>query len=176
MPITVPISQTKIITPHRRPELLSRGRLLRDISASLDRKLILVSAPAGYGKTSLLTDLANHTDLRVCWLSLDPLDRDPQRFISYLIAALGERFPSVGAHLKPLLGSVKSIEADADELVIAITNELYDQVEEDFLLILDDFHLLDGVPAASAILNRFLQLTDDNCHVIVATRTLPDLP
>src|SRR5512147_62548 len=106
MSMAIAISKTKILPPRSRPGLLSRTRLLENLRACLDRKLILVSAPAGYGKTSLLTDLANHTDLRVCWLSLDPLDRDPQRFISYLIAALGERFPSVGAHLKPLLGSV----------------------------------------------------------------------
>src|SRR5574338_1020059 len=112
MPVTVPISQTKIVTPHRRPELLSRTRLLREISASLDRKLILISAPAGYGKTSLLVDLANSTDLPVCWLSLDLLDRDPQRFISYLVASLSVRFPGLQAPMQPLLNNLRSIEQD----------------------------------------------------------------
>ncbi len=176
MPITVPISQTKIITPHRRPELLTRGRLLRDISASLDRKLILISAPAGYGKTSLLVDLANSTDLPVCWLSLDPLDRDPQRFISYIVASLGARFAGLQAPMQPLLNNLRSIEQDAEEVIVTLTNELYNQVEEDFIFILDDFHLLDGLPQIASILNRFLQLVDDNCHMVLATRTLPELP
>src|SRR5574338_1497433 len=125
MPITVPISQTKIITPHRRPELLSRGRLLRDISASLDRKLILISAPAGYGKTSLLVDLAHNTDMPVCWLSLDPLDRDPQRFISYIVASLSERFPGLGPPMQPLLNSLRSIEEDMEGVIVSVSNELY---------------------------------------------------
>ncbi|MGE5250927.1 MAG: tetratricopeptide repeat protein [Bacteroidota bacterium] len=176
MSTAISISKTKIIPPRRRPELLSRPRLLEALNASLDRKLILVSAPAGYGKTSLLVDLADHTKLPVCWLSLDLLDRDPQHFISYLVAALGERFPGIAAPLQPLLRNLKSIEADADGLVIALTNELYEHVEEDFILVLDDFHLLDGVPAISLLLNRFIQLCDDNCHVVLATRTLPDLP
>src|SRR5512143_1966195 len=106
MSATIPISKTKILPPHRRSELLSRGRLLGEINASLDRKLILLSAPAGYGKTSLLVDLAASTKLPVCWLSLDPLDRDPQRFISYMVAALAERFPGIQAPMQSLLNNL----------------------------------------------------------------------
>jgi ATP/maltotriose-dependent transcriptional regulator MalT/two-component SAPR family response regulator len=104
------------------------------------------------------------------------LDHDPQRFISYLVAALSERFPGLRAPMQPLLNNLRSIEQDLEEVIVTLTNELYSQVEEDFLLIIDDFHLLDGYPLVALILNRFLQLTDDNCHVILATRTLPELP
>ncbi len=172
----VPISKTKIIVPHRRPELLSRHRLLESLNAFLDRKLILLSAPAGYGKTSLLVDLAYQTSLPVCWLSLDPLDRDPQRFMAYLVAALAERFKGLNAPLLPLLKNLKSIESDAEPLLVTLTNELYEQVEEDFLLVIDDYHLLDGLPILHSLLSRFLQLVDENCHVILSSRTLPTLP
>jgi LuxR family transcriptional regulator, maltose regulon positive regulatory protein len=172
---SIPISKTKIIVPNRRPELLSRPRLLENLKSLLDNKLILLSAPAGYGKTSLLIDLANHVDMPVCWLSLDPLDRDPQRFIAYLIASLSEQFPGVGAVARAPLSRLKSIERDAEALLITITNEIYEQVEEDFLFILDDYHLLDDVPVISDLVNRFLELVVENCHVVLSSRTLPPL-
>jgi ATP/maltotriose-dependent transcriptional regulator MalT/two-component SAPR family response regulator len=176
MPPPIPISKTKIIVPSRRPELLSRPRLLENLKSLLDNKLILLSAPAGYGKTSLLVDLAHHVEMPVCWLSLDPLDRDPQRFFAYLIACIAERFPKVGEVSRSRLRRSNSIEQDMEAILVLLTNEIYDNVEEDFLLILDDYHLLDDVPVISSLVNRFLNLVVENCHVILSSRTLPSLP
>jgi LuxR family transcriptional regulator, maltose regulon positive regulatory protein len=172
---SIPISKTKIIVPHRRPELLSRPRLLDGLKELLDNKLLLLSAPAGYGKTSLLIDLVHNVELTVCWLSIDPLDRDPQRFLASLIASLAERFPRIGEDSLPQLKHLKSIKQDAESLLVTLTNEIYDQIEEDFLLIIDDYHLLDDIPVISNLVNRFLQLADDNCHVLLSSRTIPAL-
>jgi len=172
----VPISKTKIIVPNQRPELLSRPRLLEGLESLLDNKLLLLSAPAGYGKTSLLIDLAYHVDMPVCWLSLDLLDRDPQRFIAYLIASLSERFPGIGGTSRTRLSRSNSIEQDAESILVLLTNEIYDHVEEDFLLIIDDYHLLDDVAVISDLVNRFLELVMENCHVVLSSRTLPSLP
>ncbi len=170
---SVPISKTKIVVPNRRPELLSRPRLLESLNALLDNKLLLLSAPAGYGKTSLMIDLAHNVKMPVCWLSLDLLDRDPQRFIAYLIASLAEQFPSVGEYSRIQLNRLKSIEQDAESLLVTLTNEIYDHVDGDFLFIIDDYHLLDDVPVISSLLNRFLELVVENCHVVLSSRTLP---
>lgn len=170
---SIPISKTKIVLPNRRSELLSRPRLLEGLKELLDNKLVLLSAPAGYGKTSLLIDLAHNVQMPVCWLSLDLLDRDPQRFIAYLIASLMECFPNIGATSRIQLSQLKSIERDAETLLVTLTNEIYDQVEEDFMLIIDDFHLVDDEPVISSLLNRFLELVVENCHIILSSRTLP---
>lgn len=172
---SIPTSKTKIIVPHRRPEILSRPRLLESLKALLDNKLILLSAPAGYGKTSLLIDLVHNINMPVCWLSLDALDRDPQRFMAYLIDTLAERFPGVGQASRLQLNRLKSIEQDAESLLITLTNELYDSVEIDFLLIIDDYHIVDDVPVISLLLNRFLELVVENCHILLSSRTLPAL-
>ncbi|HJQ14285.1 MAG TPA: tetratricopeptide repeat protein, partial [Anaerolineales bacterium] len=171
----IPISKTKIIVPYRRNEILSRPRLLESMQSLLDNKLLLLSAPAGYGKTSLLIDLANHVQMPVCWLSLDELDREPQRFLAYLIASLAEKFPRIGEASRPQLNQLKSIEQDAESLLVTLTNEIYDQIVEDFLLIIDDFHLLDDFPVISALVNRFLELVVENCHVLLSSRSLPNL-
>ncbi|HQV93255.1 MAG TPA: tetratricopeptide repeat protein [Anaerolineales bacterium] len=172
---SIPISKTKIIVPNRRRELLARPRLLEKINGFLENKLILLSASAGYGKTSLLIDLAQQAKVPVCWLALDPLDRDPQRFMAYLIASLAERFPKVGEASQPLLNNLKSMESDAETLLVTLTNELYDQAEGDYFVIIDDFHLLDDVTVIASLVNRFLQLVDENCHLIISSRTLPEL-
>ena len=89
-----PLIMTKIRIPRRRHDLLLRHRLIDAIHTHLDRKLILISAPAGYGKTTLLTEFANDTELPVCWYTLDPFDRDFHIFLEHMIGAIAHRFPA----------------------------------------------------------------------------------
>jgi LuxR family transcriptional regulator, maltose regulon positive regulatory protein len=171
-----PLSKTKIIIPGSRPEILHRPRLLAFLDNLLDQKLILIVAPAGYGKTTFLVDFAHQAQMPVCWLSLDALDTDPQRFISYLIAAITERFPDFGEQSTHTLRSITQLNQDLENLVSVITNEILEQINEHFIFVIDDYHEVDSIPAIRDLFNRIISLLSENCHVILSSRRLPTIP
>ncbi|TFG49918.1 MAG: hypothetical protein E4H33_01265, partial [Anaerolineales bacterium] len=171
--------RTKIILPRRHKDLLSRHRLLNMLDDMLEYRLTLIAAPAGYGKTSLLVDLAARVEYPVCWLSIDPLDQDLLRFMQYFVAAIRQQFPEFGGPSSSLLSNLGAGDLDLQQVLRTIINDLYDHVEEHFALVLDDFHLIDSSPAINQFINRFVQEMDENCHLVILTRSLlslPDLP
>ena len=173
------ITRTKVIRPRRARDLLSRPRLLGLLDDLLEYRLALIAAPAGYGKTSLLVDFAVQAPYPVCWLSLDPLDSDPLRFISYLVAAIHEGFPAFGGPSQSLISNLDGAELDQEQILHTIINDLYENIEEHFALVLDDFHLVEGSAGVSGFINRFAQEMDENCHLVISSRSLlslPDLP
>lgn len=173
------LARTKIIVPQRRAELLRRNRLLDMLTNLLDFKLIIVAAPAGYGKTSLLIDFVHHYDWPVCWLALDSLDQEPVRFISYFIAAIQQRYKNFGNSSWQALRQMPPDELNLNHLVATISNDIYDNISEHFIIVLDDYHLLNENPIIDQFLSDFLQRADENCHLIINSRrllTLPDLP
>jgi LuxR family transcriptional regulator, maltose regulon positive regulatory protein len=177
MPITV--TRTKVVLPRRRADLFSRQRLLDTLYDLLDCKLIIVSAPAGYGKTSLILDFAHQAEFPVCWYALDILDHDIRRFLTYFIAAIGHRFPSFGQQSYAALEAAHPGELDLDRMVTTIVNDAYENIQEHFLIVLDDYHLLNADKEVDYFINRFVQDIDENCHLILISRTLltlPDMP
>lgn len=173
------VTQTKILVPRRRAEILSRPRLLNVLLEALDQRLVIVAAPAGYGKTSLLIDFCRRAEFPVCWLALDSLDRDPLRFLTHFIAAIQLRFPAFGKSSQAALNSMDADNLNLDLLVSVITNDAYEHIHEHFIFVLDDYHLVDDSRAVNHFISRFVQDVDENCHLFVASRTLltlPDLP
>jgi LuxR family maltose regulon positive regulatory protein len=168
-------SHTKVLLPKRRQEILTRPRLLDMMLAFLDKKLVLVSAPAGYGKTSLLVDLSQNSDLEFCWLALDDLDRDPQRFFAYFVEAIAHRFPDFGSQTRSALNNLTSLDHGLEQLIITLVNEVYDRIPQHFVMVLDDYHLVGDVPAIQRFLSRLVQLVDENFHLIISSRVLINL-
>ena len=170
------IAQTKLITPQRRKELLSRPRLLELMSDLLDFRLIIIAAPAGYGKTSLLIDFASQSEWPVCWYALDPLDRDFERFLSYFIHSIQMQFPEFGEQSLKALESTPADQINPDFLISTITNDIYDHITEHFVVVLDDYHLLKSSQTIDQFLSDFIQRADDNCHVVITSRRLLTFP
>lgn len=171
-----PISKNKIRVPHRHNKWIARSRLIEALHDELEKQLLLVVAPAGYGKTTLLVDMAHDSELPVCWLSLDTLDKEPQRFLTYFISAIAEKYPEFGKDTFAVLRDMKSFERDGEQIVVALTNEIADKIREHFVFMLDDFQIVGDTLIIRQLLSRLLQLVGENFHLILASRSLPDFP
>ena len=130
---------TKLHIPPPRPALVSRPHLIERLNAGLDGKLTLVCAPAGFGKTTLVSTWLQDVCEPVAWLSLDEDDNDPVRFVTYLVAALQQLSPSIGPGVQVMLQS-SSISAP-EALIGSLINDLA-AMSEPFILVLDDYHLI----------------------------------
>jgi len=160
---------TKLHVPGPRPGFVARPRL----SGALAGGLVLVCAPAGFGKTALLADWLRSGGRPVAWLSLDAGDNDPVRFWRHVVAALDRARPGTGERVAPLLGPPPS---SLEGLVTALINELAAQSGENaIVLVLDDYHLIDArqVHASLAFL---LEHLPPGLHLVLASRSDPPLP
>lgn len=166
------ILATKLYIPVLRPGSVLRPRLLDRMNGGLRGKLTLISAPAGFGKTTLVTGWIASNERPAAWLSLDEADSDPVRFITHFIAALRMIEPEIGARLLKLLESPQP--PPIDSLLTPLLNELA-AIQQDFVLVLDDYHVLDS----HEIDNTLAFLIDNQppqMHIVITTREDPRLP
>ena len=164
---------TKLHMPRPRPDLVSRPRLAERLDEGLARGLMLVCAPAGYGKTVLLADWARRGPQPVAWLSLDVGDNDPARFWRHGVAALDRSRPGLAERVGPLLGPPAP--ASYEGLVTALINELAAGSDADqALLVLDDYHLIDS-EAVHTSLGFLLEHRPPGLHLVLASRSDPPL-
>jgi ATP/maltotriose-dependent transcriptional regulator MalT/DNA-binding SARP family transcriptional activator len=170
------VIRTKVLTPDRHSKLLSRQRLLDLLYELLNYRLVIITAPTGYGKTSLLVDLAYKIDLPVCWCTLDIFDQDPWRLIIHFLAAIDHRFPLFGERAREGLQGMTQATLDLDQVVAVVVNEVYKQIQEHFVLVLDDYHLISDNEEINYFVDRFIQQVSENCHLIVSSRNLLTLP
>ncbi len=173
------IARTKIIPPRRRADLLTRPRLVELLTDLLGHRLILLVAPAGYGKTSLLVDFAHTVPFPVCWLALDTLDSDTYRFLSHLIASLSQNFPAIEPTLRGALKAFAAGQSPLPQFLTLLVNELYEHANDEYLVVVDDYHLVADNEEISTFLSRFAQQVDDRCHLVLSARRLfglPDMP
>ena len=136
-----PLLLTKLYIPPPRPKIVLRHRLIERLNEGLQCKLILISAPAGFGKTTLVSEWISVCGRPVAWLSLDKGDNDPGRFLAYFVTALQKVEPKIGAGAldalqNPQLPPIESI-------ITALLNEIT-TITDDFIFILDDYHVIDS--------------------------------
>ena len=174
---------TKLYIPPPRSNLVLRPRLVEQLNKGLSsgRKLTLISAPAGFGKTTLVSEwVAGPRDCppklvcgsSVAWLSLDEADNDPARFISYLVAALQTIKPGIGEGLLPALQGPQPLHIET--LLTLLLNEI-SAYPEHFVIILDDYHSVDSQTVDQS-LNYLIEHQPPQMHLVISTREDPQLP
>lgn len=170
------ITRTQIVIPRRHSNLLTRSRLIEALNHLIDKKLIIIVAPAGYGKTSLMIDFVHQVGVPVCWYSLSPFDQDLRRFLSHFVSAIVQRFPALGRQASTILQNMNEHLGDLDDLSTLLINAIDACTCEDFLLVLDDYQFIAGDPEINHFINRFVQQIGDNYHLCILSRTLMNLP
>ena len=165
------IIETKLNIPKMRTELVSRLRLHKRLDKGLNGKLTLVTAPAGYGKTTLLAEWATQIETPVAWISLDQQDRQGMRFWHHTIAALKQALPSFDDQS---VARIAAAEPSGEALVAALINSM-NRVPETAVIIWDDFHYVDD-PILLRSIAYLLECLPVHFHLYTAGRTSPSLP
>jgi LuxR family maltose regulon positive regulatory protein len=164
--------RTKLHLPFTRPELVSRSRLQARISEGLSRPLTLITAPPGFGKTTLVASYIASCGLPIAWLSLDKEDNQVERFLNYLVAALQEADQEIGSEAAQLLAAAR--QAHPEAVLTSLINDL-DTSGREIVLVLDDYQFI-----TSQAVHEEVAFLLENCpktfHLVIATRSDPPLP
>lgn len=165
----------KLTPPRRRSDTIRRERLHERLSDSLEYETVVVSAPAGYGKSTLAVDWCDDIGLPTAWLSTDRADTDPLTFVSDLVGAVRVAFPETLQDVATRLDA-RATPAEAIELIGQFIASVHREIDDLFLLVIDDIHVLDDAPEALAVLDALVSGPPMSMRIYALSRTLPRLP
>ncbi len=166
-----PLLSTKFYIPPVGAHLVSRSRLIERLKDVQKKKLTLISAPAGFGKTTLLSDWIQKIRIRVAWLTLDKDDNDPIYFFSYVIGALQRVKENIGHTAMNMLRSPQS--PPLESILISLINDII-AISKDFAFVLDDYHLVEN-NQIHRMISFLLEHLPQRMHLIIAARADPPL-
>ncbi len=170
--MTITIVDAKLYIPPARSKAVAHPRLLERLNEGLQGKLTILSAAAGYGKTTLASEWLSVCGRRAAWLSLDAGDNDPARFLTYLFAACRSIGVNTGESVYAWLQSPQP--PPIESLLTALLNEISSESEPSDL-VLDDYHVIDAGPVNQAVV-FLIEHLPPQMHLIIATREDPVLP
>jgi LuxR family maltose regulon positive regulatory protein len=170
--MSTPILATKLYVPPPRADAVARTRLIERLNTGLPGKLTLISAPAGFGKTTLIATWVAACERPVAWLSLDESDSDPGRFVAYLLATLQQIVPGIGAGATGMIEPTQS--ASIELILTTLLNDLAGS-DQAAVLVLDDYHAIES-PTIDQALAFLLEHLPPWLHLVITTREDPQLP
>lgn len=181
---------SKITAPLLPPATLYRASLVQKLNEVVDEpsaeayryKLILLCAPAGYGKTHLLADFAQHTSIPCCWYFLDHVDADRTTFLNVLLLSIRQHFPHFGEALDTLLTNLASEIVSApksvyffEEAMEAFITAIKKEIKERFAIFFCNYHEINQSDSMKVLINHFLRYLPDHCVFFIESRIIPNL-
>ncbi|MBE0434123.1 hypothetical protein IBX73_11760, partial [candidate division WOR-3 bacterium] len=166
---------SKLQPPEIRTKTLERNRLIDTLSQNLDKKVILLCAGAGYGKTTLLSHFLARTGVPAVYYHLEPTDAEPAVFFSYLVAGLQKLNTSFGKKVAQLRHLLNQPQRYLDLISGTFINEVVESIKEDTYIILEDYHALRPSAAIDNALNYIFRNMPPNLHFIITSRSEPEL-
>jgi ATP/maltotriose-dependent transcriptional regulator MalT/DNA-binding SARP family transcriptional activator len=170
-----PVQLSKVQAPPLREETLARDRLLEWLAIKVHRRVVLLTAEAGYGKTTLLADFSRRTRVRVLWFRLDRGDRDWVGFIAHLVAAVRIHVPEFGGSTSAMVSETATASPALDTVLDTFLRELGGLPDEPTALIFDDFHLVDEAADVRHVLRELLTRGPERLTYVFASRREPPL-
>lgn len=140
-----------------------------------DRKLLIVCAPAGFGKTTLVLDFAAELAAPVCWNALGPSDSDPVFFLTNLIRSLRTHFPGLGQNAESRIAAANDTGKESRDVIATLVADIRNDVPGTIYILLDDYHYIEGSEAVSSLVSTLIESIPDNCHLILTSRSMPKL-
>ena len=166
----------KLLIPQLGSSHVFRERLTDILHNNIQKRLQIISAPAGYGKTSLLAEFVHKLDIPICWYSIDAEDEDPKLLLEGILGSIRSRFPTLGKPTTSWLASMYDIKKDAPYLLTIMANEINDSIPDYLVFVLEDYHVIEHSESAKFLLNLLIDKLPDNCHLVISSRTQVELP
>jgi LuxR family maltose regulon positive regulatory protein len=170
--MSVPLLTTKLYAPRVRRELVPRPRLTEQLDAGLRRRLTLISAPAGFGKTTLVAEWLSMAVRPITWFSLDETDNDPVRFFTYFVAALQKVDSTIGTTAQAMLQAPQP--PPSDVLLTSLINDIA-ATPAPFVLVIDDYHVIHTLAIHQQLI-FLLEHLPPQMHIVLASREDPPFP
>ena len=168
--------RTKLLPPRPAPALLPRPRLTERLLSNLAHPVTLVAAAAGSGKTTLVADFVRTNAHKFVWYQLEHTDSDPLVFLGYVTHGIKQAIAGFGeVMLSYLQESAAELAQQPERAVDVLLNEVLEHVEQQFILVLDDYHHLGAETAVHGVVDRLLAYLPDVMHVIIISRDVPPL-
>ncbi len=177
----------KLTHPALPPTILHRQELIQTITEWVNQverrmpRIVLLCAPAGYGKTTLLADVAEHLSLPCCWYFLDAADEQPTTFLQLLVASIRQHFSAFGLSLDSSLRNIVEVENSAQKLqyleffIDVLAKTIEKEIPERFILLFCNYHEIGANSATNYLVNRFVQRVPPRCTLVLESRSTPRL-